>query len=160
MKFTYNTLRPCEDVGAGPKLRHAKFSAGEILALVQPGAPPIPLMGFSIRRGTKRMLVFKEKGLTCAACGVVGTHFYLESQKVPARCQFDDTMTKINYFWRYPHLNPYGINPWGQEVMITVDHIVAQADGGSKEMANLQPMCAPCNVVKGSKKASGRRCAR
>lgn len=34
---------------------------------------------------------------------------------------------------------------------LTVDHVVALANGGSNNLDNLQPLCAPCNSRKGAR---------
>lgn len=45
----------------------------------------------------------------------------------------------------------------GREVLLTKDHIIAIADGGSKYgMKNLQTLCYDCNSAKGSKKGGTR----
>lgn len=125
--------------------RLAAFSADYVLNLIKSGAPPITLAGHDhIKVGIKRLWVFKEKGLACARCRITGTFFALEQHKPGGNRGYDT-----------PHLNLYAIAA-GKDVLMTVDHIVALADGGSKEMDNLQTMCAPCNHSKGSLKG-GRR---
>ena len=48
------------------------------------------------------------------------------------------------------HLNLYGLRD-KKEVMLTVDHIIPKARGGSNELHNLQVLCEPCNVAKADK---------
>ena len=42
---------------------------------------------------------------------------------------------------------------WGGDVPfdITIDHILARANGGSDEVENLQTLCRPCNSRKGAR---------
>lgn len=37
------------------------------------------------------------------------------------------------------------------DVALHVDHIVPRVSGGTNDMDNLQTLCAPCNLAKGSK---------
>ena len=93
--------------------------------------------GDLINMRSLRYKVFKVKGTVCVTCGLVGTHFYKERH-------FADH--------RY-HFNLYGINKHGREIMMTKDHIIAIANGGSKmSLTNLQPMCYNCNQRKGDKR--------
>jgi hypothetical protein len=48
------------------------------------------------------------------------------------------------------HLNMYGIDANGEEVLFTVDHIVPESKGGKRHLNNLQTMCYPCNQRKKS----------
>lgn len=41
--------------------------------------------------------------------------------------------------------------PPSRSAVITVDHIIALANGGSNDITNLQPMCYSCNSKKGTK---------
>lgn len=45
------------------------------------------------------------------------------------------------------HLDLYGYLD-GQEVLITVDHIIPKSKGGLDKMINFQVMCKICNEVK------------
>ena len=40
----------------------------------------------------------------------------------------------------------------GCSTKITIDHIVALANGGTNHVSNLQALCAPCNLYKGARK--------
>ena len=81
---------------------------------------------------------------------MVGDHFALEAHEDP------ETGAALA-----PHLNLYG-KAGDKEILMTIDHIQALADGGTSEMTNLQPMCSPCNRRKGSLKglARQRECGR
>jgi hypothetical protein len=83
------------------------------------------------------------RSLTCVSCGIVGAFFAMEKNwhnKDPKK----DKNIKT---W---HFNLYAIqlNPW-KEVLMTQDHIVPRAYGGTHSLDNLQTMCSPCNARKG-----------
>lgn len=133
-------LSAASSASAGRR-RLATLSLDTVLKLIQPRRHPARIEGIpDVRVGIKRLLVFKQKGVVCMGCGLPGTHFAIEQSPQP------------DGSWGRPHLNLYSLAK-GKEVLMTVDHIVARADGGSKEMSNLQTMCAPCNEAKGSIKA-------
>lgn len=48
------------------------------------------------------------------------------------------------------HLNLYAADEDGAEVLMTHDHVVAKASGGTNTDDNTQTMCGPCNWAKGS----------
>lgn len=97
--------------------------------------------GVKARCGGWRLNMYAAKGVTCVKCGIVGTMFALERGSDP-HC--DRTYQKY-------HLNLYHVRANGKETMITVDHIIPKSRGGGDELANLQPMCFPCNTRKGNK---------
>ena len=74
------------------------------------------------------------KSLTCTICGVVGKYFALE---------------RAGNVKKY-HLNLYGIDEKGNEVLMTKDHIHPKSRGGSNKLDNFQTMCMVCNKDKGS----------
>lgn len=39
----------------------------------------------------------------------------------------------------------------------TADHVIAVADGGSNDLANLRPSCRPCNLSRGARLGNQRR---
>lgn len=95
------------------------------------------LGGKRVSLSKKRLKVFKQKGIECVNCGLKGTFFALEKHR--------DVQTE-----KY-HFNLYATDPnTGEEVMMTVDHIIPKAKGGSNKYKNLQTMCEPCNVKKGA----------
>jgi 5-methylcytosine-specific restriction endonuclease McrA len=49
------------------------------------------------------------------------------------------------------HLNLYGIDSNGREVMLTKDHIIPRSKGGKNKLSNYQPMCIHCNKKKADK---------
>lgn len=82
----------------------------------------------------RRLQVFFEKGIKCVNCETVGSHFYLDEEAIG--------LTQLNL---------YGINQYGHEILMTVDHIKPLSKGGSNDMSNMQPMCENCNRAKGDK---------
>ncbi len=83
-----------------------------------------------------RLQTFK-RSLTCVSCGLIGTHFWAEQGK-------NDKSIR-------PHLNLYSINPNGNEILMTRDHIIPRSRGGSDSLSNMQTMCTNCNHRKGNR---------
>ena len=91
--------------------------------------------GDFIKANSQRIQTFKKKGCTCVSCGLQGTYFVKE--KVDGDGSF--------------HLNLYGINQKGKEILFTKDHIIPKSKGGIDDISNYQTMCFNCNVKKGNK---------
>lgn len=87
--------------------------------------------------GSHRYELFATKGIKCVECGIEGSYFALEKDAT------DDT-SKF-------HFNLYGKNEYGDEVMITKDHILPKSKGGENRLSNYQPMCYKCNQKKADK---------
>jgi len=121
-------------------IRHAVYALDKILPLIKERAVPVELDGRRVAVGVKRLVVFATKGIACVTCKVPGVYFALEAHK----------HKKLGVL--APHLNLYTAS----HVLMTIDHIRALADGGGKEMDNLQTMCSPCNRKKGSIKGKER----
>lgn len=83
-----------------------------------------------------RLLCFKYKGIKCVHCGIEGKYFVKEKR-----------MGEI----KFHHLNLYGINKNGKEILINIDHIVPKSKGGYDSLDNYQTMCEPCNLLKSNK---------
>lgn len=84
---------------------------------------------------SQRYELFLLKGCDCVSCGMKGTFFAKE--KTP----------NVNKY----HLNLYGINDNGMEVMMTKDHIHPKSFGGKDKIDNYQPLCYNCNQEKSNK---------
>jgi len=84
---------------------------------------------------SQRYILFKSKGTDCVSCGLVGRYFRKERHP-----------TDIHF-----HLNLYGIDHLGHEVLITKDHIVPRAQKGGNNLNNYQTMCTVCNMHKADK---------
>lgn len=91
--------------------------------------------GVEIRMDSQRYQTFATKGLVCSACGIKASHFAVER-----------TARAKHNVW---HLNLYGIDGTGNEVLFTKDHHIPRAKGGSNALSNFQTMCQPCNNIKG-----------
>lgn len=84
-----------------------------------------------------RYRVFASKGVRCAFCGLKGTFFALERHATQMECE------------RF-HLNLYGVDENGEEVLFTRDHIIPRSMGGTDALENQQTLCKKCNERKGS----------
>lgn len=109
-----------------------------LLKLFQGQTSPFKIKkGVVVKMESQRLKTYL-KGTSCVKCGLKGSFFAVEKAKfclVSKRC----------------HLNLYGINSSGHEVMMTSDHIIPKSwEGSSNELWNRQPMCAPCNRKKGN----------
>lgn len=117
------------------KNRFEKYSIDEILSLVdkeQIEPDKIKRLGNGARLHSLRLIVFK-RSQTCVSCGLEAKYFRRES-----------------FLDENPHLNMYGENDLGEEVLFTKDHIVPKSKGGSDSLNNLQTMCTKCNGEKGN----------
>jgi len=90
--------------------------------------------GDMIKPWSLRYLTFILKGTTCCHCKLEATHFYKE------RAHKNDLY----------HLNLYGINKKGEEILFTKDHQNPKSKGGSNKVKNFLTMCHPCNNLKGN----------
>ena len=88
-----------------------------------------------IKANSQRYQVFATKGCTCCKCGLQAQYFALE--------KFDDQD-------RF-HLNLYGVNADGREILFTKDHIIPVSKGGKSVLENYQTMCSVCNEAKADK---------
>ena len=91
--------------------------------------------GEKIKTKSDRYQVFATKGCICCKCGLKASYFALEKHKDQDRY----------------HLNLYGINEQGKEVLFTKDHIIPKAKGGKNILENYQTMCNVCNEFKADK---------
>lgn len=88
--------------------------------------------GTEIKANSQRYVVFKEKGCTCVKCGLTASYFALERHENQDRF----------------HLNLYGVNEQGQEILFTKDHIQPKSKDGASKFDNYQTMCIICNNEK------------
>jgi len=90
-----------------------------------------------------RLMTFKTKGLKCITCGIEGSTFVIERN-------VDNERVNRDAFSSEPyHINLYGYNEFGAEILLTHDHILARGLGGKDVLENTQTMCSPCNSRKG-----------
>ena len=90
----------------------------------------------TISMGSDRYQLFAEKGVKCVCCGVEGVFFAIEKH--------------WNTLHEKYHLNLYGFDKNGKEIMITKDHIKAVSKGGRNHINNYQTICTKCNLKKGA----------
>ena len=98
----------------------------------------IELGGFQVCVNSLRLVTFKSKGTSCVSCGFKGTFFAVEALNGGQ------------------HLNLYGWDEDGDELMLTHDHIIPVSKGGKNILSNVQTMCWPCNKHKGSSVSIGQ----
>lgn len=98
------------------------------------GETKLLLSSYLVKLNTLRLRCF-AKNLSCMLCGIKGEYFLLQRVKG----------TKEN-----PHLNLYAVNSDNQRVLMTKDHLIPKSKGGRDTLDNLNTMCFPCNVLKGS----------
>ena len=89
----------------------------------------IDFHGTEIKANSQRYVVFKEKGCTCVKCGLTASYFALEKHEKQDRF----------------HLNLYGVNEQGQEILFTKGHIQPKSKDGASTYGNYQTMCFICN---------------
>lgn len=112
--------------------------------------------GMALLKRRKRAMLFGESinvrglkfstflnGPPCCSnpeCGLTFSHFVVERnlgrRKTPAPDHH-------NF-----HLNLYGVNARGEEVMFTHDHTLARSLGGADDLSNTTSMCRVCNREK------------
>ena len=114
--------------------RKGKYSITEVFEYIDASprnGQKINFHGDPIHMRSPRMLNFKLHGIICAKCGMRGAFF--------AKEQFGEDE---------PHLNLYGFDKRGEEILMTRDHIKPKAKNGTNHLYNLQPMCFVCNNTK------------
>jgi len=97
--------------------------------------------GENVKLTSPRYKVFAIKGIQCAHCGLMGTFFALEQSLAQNTSKF--------------HFNLYGTDKYGNDIMMTVDHIVPKSKGGPDTIENKQCLCFKCNNKKGDKLQTG-----
>ena len=95
----------------------------------------VELFGYQVKITSQRYAVF-QRSIKCCKCGIEGKFFAIERNESQKGCE--------TY-----HLNLYGINDLGEEVLMTKDHILSVHGGGKSRHDNYQTMCFPCNYEKG-----------
>lgn len=113
--------------------RLGTVSLVEVLPFIKQGKK-VTLLGETVKTGSVRLQLFL-KGSVCVVCQAQGSYFAVE--RSPGQKTY--------------HLNLYGINDLGQEVLFTKDHIQPKSLGGADTLDNMQCMCKVCNETKGNK---------
>jgi hypothetical protein len=122
-------------------LRKGKHTIAEVLDFVDESRRIIPepekeYDGIMVKMGSDRYKCFKRTGIKCAECGIEGKYFWLEKHKYANENS-----------GRY-HFNLYAIDEYGNERLMTKDHIVSKAQGGDDALSNFRTMCHKCNEEK------------
>lgn len=94
--------------------------------------------GVPIKLGSDRYKVFKFKGMTCSNCQTSASFMAIETFKIKSEI--------LSY-----HINLYGYDEQGEELLFTKDHIVPKSLEGTNSFDNYQTMCTVCNAEKGCK---------
>ncbi len=116
-------------------VRHKLYPVDEIFPLFEgQGKKKVEFDGVIVSRRSQRYALF-AKSVTCATCGLKGTHFAAERMA-----------SSESY-----HFNLYAVNENGDEILMTKDHIVPKSKGGSNTLDNYQTMCYVCNQEKDDK---------
>ena len=114
----------------------ARYDVPSILPLI--GQPHKQLFtlpngeSYWVKVSTSRLRCLKDNQ-SCVWCGRQGNVFVLEKNGNPV-----------------PHLNLYYRFGNGDLLMLTQDHLLPKAWGGTDEMDNLATMCERCNRAKGT----------
>ena len=95
----------------------------------------VELDGDIIKGNSQRYQLFFSKGTKCVCCGIEGKYFAKEKHKKD----------------KLYHLNLYGVDNDGHEILITKDHILPKSMNGNDNLENYQTMCLVCNNLKGNK---------
>lgn len=107
-----------------------------------PGSPKVvQVLGAEVKVSGLRLRTFAKNELCCSnpECSVKPSFFAIERNLGDP----DDSPTKRPY-----HLNLYGKNARGDEVLFTHDHTLARGLGGEDNIENTTTMCLPCNQKK------------
>lgn len=107
---------------------------------------PLEIAIMAIRTGVKmedsksagvqslRLRTFAEKGTQCVYCGRKAAYFAVEK----SAASNNDSH----------HLNLWGTDENGKEILFTHDHVIARGFGGPDTIENSVPACEPCNSRK------------
>ena len=90
--------------------------------------------GDLINMASDRYKLFYNQGCKCCVCGLEGFYFAKERHYYQEGSSF--------------HLNLYGLDEKGIEVLLTKDHIIPKSKGGKNYYVNYQTMCQRCNESK------------
>lgn len=96
----------------------------------KPGGYYVDLEGNQCK--LRRARVFFEIGTDCVECQAKAKLFALETWP-------DGSV----------HFELYALDKSGEEVLMTIDHIVAKYNGGLDKIENYAPLCKVCNELKG-----------
>lgn len=109
----------------------------DFLFRLMEGKEEVFIKGVKVKLTSQRYAVWKQKGIKCVSCGITAKYIALE-------CHIKNLQSNVYHF------NAYCVQPNGNEVMLTKDHIIPKPKGGKNTLKNYQPMCAHCNTKKGA----------
>lgn len=123
-------------------IKHQKYERWGIVSLEdvfkEKGEAAI-FLGQPVHLKSLRIRTFFKKGIICSSCGLIASYFAIERGRVKDPAKRKDT--------RY-HLNLYGINKDGNEILFTHDHTIPRIQGGKDDLSNTTTMCCVCNSAK------------
>ena len=117
-------------------IRKDIYSIDAVLSKITRKGEPrkVDFDGDLINMDSQRYELFEAKGITCASCGIEGKFFAKEKDRA-------------SYGY---HFNLYAVK-YGEDVLMTKDHIIPKSKGGKNELSNYQTMCTYCNNEKADK---------
>jgi len=121
----------------GGKIRLGIYTLSEVFAYFDASpqhGQKIKFYGHKIYMRNPRLSNFRINGIKCVACAKIGAFFAAE---------------KFNKYDAI-HLNLYGFDKSGNELLFTRDHIKPKVKGGTNRLYNMQTMCSKCNNIKGN----------
>lgn len=92
--------------------------------------------GELVKIASTRLMTFAVSGTTCSCCGLKASFFAIERNLADEKAG------------RPYHLNLWGVDSDGDEVLFTHDHTLARSLGGSDHIENTTTMCTVCNFKK------------
>lgn len=87
----------------------------------------------------KNLVILEKQGFKCNNCSATALELFIIYY--PETCTFDKYINAINSS--------------GQEVRMTLDHIIPKSKGGKDNHSNLQILCEQCNSKKADKIMEG-----
>lgn len=111
--------------------RLCKVEMATVFDAMGKGEVVLKIADVKVKIASIRLKTFFVKGQVCIGCGLKATFFAVERHKKDA--------------W---HLNLYGIDSDGDEVLFTHDHVYNRAAGGANDLTNTETMCFVCNLKK------------
>lgn len=137
--------------------RKNRFTRDDVYQMI--GSPPVNrskivrlIEGEHTSINQLRLRVFWYSNFRCQACQAELTHFYQEAHANDSRVIHllkNPPPLHEGSGFKY-HLNAYGINSYGHECLMTIDHIRPRSHGGTNRERNLTTLCSNCNGKKGS----------
>jgi hypothetical protein len=93
------------------------------------------MQGEPVKLSSQRYAVFQASQV-CPHCGLEASYLAVEKDALIGTARY--------------HINMYGVNESGEEILFTKDHIKPKSLGGANKLENYQTMCVVCNGIKGN----------